>query len=96
MQAKYLRNICERVRFYSNVADQKLSILLKMNSFTAGSFEEFCLDFKLFVSIFENSQIMYVPVLLSMACSAQVQNSYFGEHLLEAASVNIYCFYFVK
>ena len=67
-----------------------------MNSFTAGSFEEFCLDSKLFVSIFENSQIMYVPVLLSMACSARVQNSYFGEHLLEADSVNIYCFYFVK
>ena len=59
-----------------------------MNSFTAGSFQEFCLDFKLFVSIFENSQITYVPELLSMACSAWMRNSYFEDHLLMAASVN--------
>ena len=67
-----------------------------MNSFTAGSFQEFCLHFKLFVSIFENFHIAYVTELLSMACSAWVQNSYFGEHLLVAASVNIYCFHFVE
>ena len=67
-----------------------------MNSFTAGSFKGFCLDFKLFVSISENLQITYVPELLSMARSARVQNSYFGEHLLVAASVNIYCFHFVE
>ena len=65
-----------------------------MNSFTAGSSQEFFLDFKLFVSIFEVSQITYVPEPLSMACSARVQNSYFGEHLLVAAFVNIYCFHF--
>ena len=96
MQVKYLRNICEGVRFYSNVAGQKPLILLKMNSFTAGSSQEFCLDFKLFISIFEILQITYVPELLSMACSALLQNSYFGEHLLVAASVNIYCFHFVE
>ena len=67
-----------------------------MNSFTAGSFPEFCLDFKLFVSIFENSQIMYVPELFSTACSAWVQHGCFGEHLLVAVSVNIYCFHFVE
>ena len=33
MQIKYLRNICEGVRFYSHVAGQKPLILLKMNSF---------------------------------------------------------------
>ena len=67
-----------------------------MNSFTAGSFQEFCLDFKLFVSIFENSQITYVPELISVDSSALMQNSYFGEHLLVAASVNIYCVHLVE
>ena len=67
-----------------------------MNSFTAGSSQEFCLDFKLFISIFEILQITYVPELLSMACSALLQNSYFGEHILVAASVNIYCFHFAE
>ena len=67
-----------------------------MNSLIAGTFQEFCLDLKLFVSILENSQITYVPELLSMACSARVHNNSFGEHLLLATSVNIYCFHFVE
>ena len=38
----------------------------------------------------------YVPELLSITYSARIQNSYFGEHLLMAASVNIFRFHFVE